>query len=51
MSRGVCYVEMNNVTDSIFLHNQLFGQPPDIDGKLVSVSYYRSPSVQVRTVY
>jgi RNA-binding protein 5/10 len=42
-SRGVCYVEMNSVVDSMFLHNQLLGEPPVIDDKLVSVSYYRQP--------
>ena len=24
-SRGVCYVEMNSIVDSMFLHNQLLG--------------------------
>ena len=42
-SRGVCYVEMNSVVDSMFLHNQLLGEPPTIDDRLVSVSYYREP--------
>lgn len=42
-SRGVCYVEMNSVVDAMFLHNQLLGEPPTIDDKLVSVSYYRPP--------
>ena len=42
-SRGVCYVEMNSVADAMFLHNQLLGEPPVIDDKLVSVSYYRPP--------
>ena len=42
-SRGVCYVEMNSVVDAMFLHNQLLGEPPVIDDKLVSVSYYRPP--------
>ena len=35
-SRGVCYVEMNSVVDAMFLHNQLLGEPPTIDEKLVS---------------
>ena len=42
-SRGVCYVEMNTVVDAMFLHNQLLGEPPSIDDKLVSVSYFRPP--------
>lgn len=42
-SRGVCYVEMNSVDDAMFLHNQLLGEPPVIDDKLVSVSYFRPP--------
>jgi len=42
-SRGVCYVEMNTVVDAMFLHNQLLGEPPTIDDKLASVSYYRPP--------
>jgi len=42
-SRGVCYVEMNSVVDAMFLHNQLLGEPPSIDDKLVSVSYFRPP--------
>ncbi len=45
-SRGVCYVEMNSLSDAMFLHNQLLGEPPTIDDKLVSVSYYRSPGSQ-----
>ena len=42
--RGVCYVEMNSVVDAMFLHNQLLGEPPSIDDKLVSVSYFRQPT-------
>ena len=38
MSRGVCYVEMNSVVDSKFLHNQLIADPPLIDGRQVQVS-------------
>ena len=38
-SRGVCYVEMNSVVDAMFLHNQLLGEPPTIDEKLVSGAY------------
>ena len=36
---GVCYVEMNSVVDSMFLHNQLIADPPVIDGRQVEVSY------------
>ena len=42
-SRGVCYIELNSGLDAMFLHNQLLGEPPTIDEKLVSVSYYRPP--------
>ena len=38
-SRGVCYVEMNSVVDAMFLHNQLLGEPPTIDDKLVSIRF------------
>jgi len=40
-SRGVCYVEMNSVVDSMFLHNQLLANPPLIDGKRVEVGYHK----------
>jgi RNA-binding protein 5/10 len=40
-SRGVCYVEMNSVVDAMFLHNQLLGEPPTIDEKLVSSLYFQ----------
>ena len=39
-SRGVCYVEMNSVVDAMFLHNQLLGEPPTIDEKLVGSHYF-----------
>ena len=39
-SRGVCYVEMNSVVDAMFLHNQLLGEPPSIDEKLVSFNTF-----------
>ena len=42
MSRGVCYVEMNSVVDSMFLHNQLFAEPPVIDGRQVEVIIFRN---------
>ena len=42
LSRGVCYVEMNSVSDAMFLHNILLGEPPTIDDRLVGVSYHRS---------
>jgi len=47
MSRGVCYVEMNSVVDSMFLHNQLIADPPYIDGKQVEVSYHKQAGPQV----
>jgi len=40
-SRGVCYVEMNSVVDSMFLHNQLLASPPLIDGKRVEIGYHK----------
>jgi RNA-binding protein 5/10 len=33
---------MNSVVDAMFLHNQLLGEPPTIDEKLVNVSYHKS---------
>jgi len=47
MSRGVCYVEMNSVVDSMFLHNQLIAAPPSIDGKVVEVSYHKQLNTQI----
>jgi len=47
MSRGVCYVEMNSVVDSMFLHNQLIADPPYIDGRQVEVSYHKQVGPQV----
>jgi len=47
MSRGVCYVEMNSVVDSMFLHNQLIAEPPVIDGRQVEVSYHKQAGPQV----
>jgi len=44
---GVCYVEMNSVVDSMFLHNQLIADPPVIDGKQVEVSYHKQVGPQV----
>lgn len=40
-SRGICYVELNSVPDAMMLHNQLLGEPPTIDGRIVSVCYLR----------
>ena len=45
-SRGVCYVEMNSVVDAMFLHNQLLGEPPTIDEKLVSFKTLQTPFKQ-----
>ena len=33
---------MNSVSDAMFLHNRLLGEPPTIDDRLVGVSYHRS---------
>jgi len=49
MSRGVCYVEMNSVVDSMFLHNQLLAEPPVIDGRQVEVTYHKQGGPQVVT--
>jgi len=38
-SRGVCYIELNSVLDSMQLHNKLVHAPPNIDNKQVTVSY------------
>ncbi|XP_076045392.1 RNA-binding protein 5-like isoform X2 [Oratosquilla oratoria] len=38
-SRGVCYIELNSVMDSMQLHNKLVQSPPVIDGKQVTISY------------
>lgn len=38
-SRGVCYIELNSVLDSMQLHNKLAHAPPNIDNKQVTVSY------------
>lgn len=38
-SRGVCYIELNSVLDSMQLHNKLAHSPPTIDNKQVSVLY------------
>lgn len=35
-SRGVCYVELNSVLDSMQLYNKLAADPPIIDNKQVS---------------
>jgi len=49
MSRGVCYVEMNSVVDSMFLHNQLIAEPPVIDDRQVEVTYHKQAGPQVVT--
>merc|ERR1719174_1658320 len=41
LSKGVCYVEMNSVVDSMFLHNQLIADSLTIDERIVEVSYYK----------
>ena len=35
-SRGVCYIELNSVLDSMQLHNKLAHAPPTIENKQVS---------------
>lgn len=42
VSRGVCYMEMNNVSDAMYLHNALLTERLRIDGRLVHVSYCKS---------
>ncbi|XP_050422171.1 RNA-binding protein 5 [Adelges cooleyi] len=40
VSKGICYLEMNNVVDAMYLHNALVVEDPLlIDGKEVLVSY------------
>lgn len=40
VSKGICYLEMNNVVDAMYLHNALIVEDPLlIDGKEVLVSY------------
>ena len=41
LSKGVCYVEMNSVVDSMFLHNQLIADSLTIDDRIIEVSYYK----------
>lgn len=50
-SRGVCYVEMNSVVDAMFLHNQLFANPPTIDGKKIEVAYHKQAGPAVSVVH
>jgi len=38
-SKGMCYVEMNSVVDSMFLHNQLLSNPPIIDQRRPEICY------------
>ncbi|KAB7499087.1 RNA-binding protein 10 [Armadillidium nasatum] len=38
-SRGVCYVELNSVLDSMQLYNKLAADPPIIDSKQTTISY------------
>lgn len=39
-SRGVCYIELNSVLDSMQLHNKLAHSPPTIDNKQVSFTCF-----------
>lgn len=38
-SRGVCYLEMNNVVDAMYLHNALQTSCPQVDGRTAIISY------------
>ncbi|KAF6205360.1 hypothetical protein GE061_019531 [Apolygus lucorum] len=38
-SRGVCYLEMNNVVDAMYLHNSLQASVPVVDEKTPKISY------------
>lgn len=38
-SRGVCYVELNSVLDSMQLYNKLAATPPVVDGKQVIIEF------------
>ncbi|XP_067012533.2 RNA-binding protein 5 [Anabrus simplex] len=40
-SRGICYVELNNVMDAVFLHDSLLEDPLVVDGKKVTASFYK----------
>lgn len=40
-SRGVCYLEMNNVVDAMYLHNTLQSSTIVVDGKAPKISYAR----------
>lgn len=45
-SRGVCYIELNSVMDSVSLHNALNGGRLVVDGRKALVSYCKLPSQQ-----
>lgn len=45
VSRGICYLEMNNVSDAMYLHNTLLTEKPRIDGRTVYVSYCKNIAV------
>jgi len=42
MSRGVCYIEMNSIVDSMMAYRQLYKNPPMIDGRILQVAYKRT---------
>ncbi|XKL65564.1 hypothetical protein PGB90_008984 [Kerria lacca] len=42
VSRGICYLEMNTVSDAMYLHNTLLTEKLRIDGRLVYVSYCKN---------
>lgn len=45
LSRGVCYLEMNNVSDAMYLHSTLLTKKPRIDGRIPYVSYCKNATV------
>ncbi|GLH02559.1 RNA-binding protein 10 [Gryllus bimaculatus] len=42
-SRGICYIELNNVLDSVYLHDALVSDPLVVDGRKALVSYCKVP--------
>lgn len=42
LSRGICYLEMNNVSDAMYLHNTLLTERLRIDGRSAYVSYCKN---------
>lgn len=46
MSRGVCYLEMNNVVDAMYLHNCLLMDTLYVNNRPVDISYCKLTPVQ-----